>query len=59
MNALDESVGRGDRLLGQLQDDELVAADARDHIRALKAAAQSLGNALQQRIADRRPERSR
>ena len=53
MHALDERVGRRRRFVGNLQDDELVAADAGDHVRTLEAAAQALRDALQQRIADR------
>ena len=56
MHALDEGVGGGGRFVGNLQNDELVATDARDHVGAIQTAAQALRDTLQQRIADRRPE---
>ncbi len=57
MQALDQGVRRLERLVRQLQDDELVAADARQHVDAFEAAAQALRHGLQQRVSDRRPVR--
>src|SRR3990167_7568636 len=49
--------GRRGRLLGQLQHDELVSADARDHLDALEPPAQALRDALQERVSNRGAER--
>ncbi len=59
-NAVDLLCKRGTggrRLLGHLQDYELVAADAGDHFHALEPSPKTLGNALQQRVANGRPQR--
>ena len=56
-HALDEGVGDRGRFVGNLKNDELVATDARHHIGAIQTPAQSLRDPLQQRVADRRPER--
>ena len=58
MHPLNERVRRGRRLVGHLQDDELVAADAGDHSRTVEPAAQTLRDPLQQGVADGRPELS-